>query len=81
MCSKAPKAPAVVVRDPVADQAAADNAAQARANSETAMRRKKMRANSLFTTGPRGLPSGAPISSAWARAQGESKVTTLGGTP
>jgi hypothetical protein len=74
-----PKPPPVVVRDPVADAAAADNAAQAKANAETAARRKQLRANSLFTTGPGGSP-GDPRFSAYAQATAASKSTTLGGT-
>ena len=77
MCSSKPKPPPVVVRDPVADAAAAANVSQAKANSEIAMRRKKLKANSLFTVGPRGVP-GNPALSAYAQAT--SKSNTLGGT-
>ena len=76
MCGSKPKPPQVVQRDPVADAAKAANEAQAKANAETATRRKAMRKNSLFTVGPRGVSS-APAYSAYARAV---TVNTLGGT-
>lgn len=79
MCTSKPKPPPVVVRDPVADAAAADNAAQAKANAETAQRRKLLRANSLFTTGARGN-SADPRFSAYAQATAVSQSNTLGGT-
>lgn len=42
MCgAKPPKAPPVVVRDPVAEQAKAQAEAQAKANAETAAKRSK----------------------------------------
>lgn len=78
MCLSKPKPPKVVVQDPVADAAKADNAAQAKANAETAARRKAMRANSLFTRGPRGT-SGDPRFSAYAQAAAVSQSNTLGG--
>lgn len=79
MCTSKPKPPPVVVRDPVADAAKADNDAQALANAETALRRKRLRANSLFTTGPRGA-GGAPAFSAYAAANAVTRGSTLGGT-
>lgn len=78
MCTSKPKPPPVVVRDPVADAAAAANTSQAKANAEIAARRKKARANSLFTVGARGV-TGSPVNSAYAQAV--SKSNTLGGTP
>jgi hypothetical protein len=78
MCGSKPKPPPVVVRDPVADAAKAANDAQKVANAQTALRRKKLRSNSLFTVGPRGVP-GNPAYSAYAEAQAVTK-NTLGGS-
>jgi hypothetical protein len=79
MCSSKPKPPKVVVRDPVADAAKAANDAQREANAATATRRKKLRSNSLFTVGARGI-TGNPTFSAYAAAQAVSKSNTLGGS-
>ena len=79
MCSSKPKPPPVVVRDPVADAAKAANDAQRAANAQTATRRKKLRSNSLFTVGARGI-TGNPTFSAYAAAQGVTKSSNLGGT-
>lgn len=79
MCLSKPKPPPVVVQNPVADAAKADNAAQAKANAETAARRKLLKANSLFTSGPRGS-TGDPRFSAYAQASAVSQSNTLGGT-
>lgn len=76
MCVSKPKPPPVVVRDPVADAAKAANEAQAKANAETAARRRKQRGSSLFTVGGAGLPA-SPVQSAYAAAT----ARTLGGTP
>lgn len=78
MCTSKPKPPPVIVRDPVADAAKAANDAQALANAETAARRRRLRASSLFTTGPRGA-SGAPAFSAYAAANAVTRNSTLGG--
>lgn len=79
MCSSKPKPPKVIVRDPVADAAQAANESQAKANAEVALRRKKLRSNSLFTVGARGI-TGNPVNSAYAAAQAVSKSNSLGGT-
>lgn len=79
MCGSKPKPPPVVYRDPVADAAAAANQAQGAANAETAARRKRLKASSLFTQGPRGV-AGSPAFSAYAEANAVSKSNTLGGT-
>jgi hypothetical protein len=80
MCPK-PKTPRVVERDPVADAAAAANAAQGKANAETAARRKRNRLNSLFTSGQRGSGmGGGTMASAYATAAGQSGAySSLGG--
>mgnify|MGYP001809850077 CR=1 FL=1 len=58
MCTSRPTPPQVVQRDPVQEAADAANVAQARANAATAQRRQRMKGNSLFTNGPRGLFGG-----------------------
>lgn len=55
MCTSRPRPPPVVERDPVKEAADAANEAQGRANAQIAQRRQRMRGNSLFTNGPRGL--------------------------
>ncbi|WP_223621183.1 hypothetical protein [Lysobacter sp. ESA13C] len=80
MCKpKAPKVPAVVQRDPVAEQAAADAKSQSEANLEISARRKKLRSSSLFTVGQAGVVNG-PAYSAYSAASGVSKSNNLGGT-
>ncbi len=65
MCSlKQPKPPKVVERDPVAEAAEAANVSQGKANAQLAQRRKKLRANSLYTTGGAGIPAASAYASA-----------------
>lgn len=82
MCTSKPKTPAVVVRDPVAEAKQADATAQAAANVETANRRKRLKGQSLFTVGARGLPGrgsgGGSAYSAFSASQAATKQT-LGG--
>lgn len=79
MCKpKAPKVPAVVQRDPVAEQAAADAKAQQEANMEIATRRRKLKASSLFTIGQQGVRNG-PGFSAYSAANAVTKSNSLGG--
>lgn len=79
MCTSKPKPPPVVYRDPVADAVQAQNAAQGVSNAETAARRKRLKASSLFTTGQRGT-GGAPAFSAYAQANAVTRSNTLGGS-
>ncbi|WP_353094955.1 hypothetical protein [Methylibium sp.] len=58
MCTSRPRPPQVVERDPVREAAEAANEAQGRANAQIAARRQRMKGNSLFTNGPRGLFGG-----------------------
>jgi hypothetical protein len=76
---KAPKVPAVVQRDPVAEQAAADAKSQSEANLEISSRRKKLRNSSLFTVGQAGV-TGSPAYSAYSASAGIGKSNNLGGT-
>lgn len=79
MCTSKPKPPPVVVRDPVADQRAAEAESQKAANAGIAARRRKLRASNLFTLGGPGV-TGTPTYSAYAASEGLSKSNTLGGT-
>lgn len=80
MCKtpKAPKPPAVVQRDPVAEQKQAEATAQSEANKAIASRRKRLRDSSLFTVGQGGV-RGAPAFSAYAASERVSKSNSLGG--
>ena len=63
MCKpKAPKTPPVVVRDPVAEAAAATAKGQAEANTELAARRKRQKRSSLLTMGAAGYTGPAATS-------------------
>ena len=69
MCMpKAPKPPAVVVRDPVKEAADAANEAAGKANMSLAAKRRRRRASSLITTGAQGYngPSNTLIQTAQA---------------
>lgn len=61
MCTaKPPKPQPVVVRDPVAEAAAANAEAVGKANQGLASRRARRRASSLITTGNQGVLTSAP---------------------
>lgn len=67
MCGKAPKAPKVVERDPVAEQAAAEAKAMVAANAELASTRKRRQRSTLLTAGAGG--STAPAASLLSTAK------------
>lgn len=74
MCGKSPKTPAVVTRDPVAEQAAAEATAQQEANTNTAALRKRRSRSSLLTGA--GETTGGALA---PTAQAAAKPTLLGG--
>jgi len=67
MCGKAPKAPKVVQRDPVAEQAEAERKAAIEANAEIASTRRRRQRSTLLTAGAAG--STAPAATLLATAK------------
>lgn len=75
MClPKPPKAPAIVVRDPVADEAKAQGEATIKANADLANRRRARNQSRVTTAGPQGSAPGPSI-----LAQAQAGTATLGG--
>lgn len=70
MCGKAPKAPEVVKRDPIAEQKQAEALAQVKANTELAAVRRRRQRSSLLPSGAKGV-TGAPPPSLLAQAKPE----------